>query len=188
MYVIYYRVAECKHDQQSRLTLWCDLVKVMIHFFGLYILVTDFRLFTICLTYITHVCFCLLCIGSGWNDWEGLASRIWSPFYCRACFPKDYPPQREWTMITLEEPMGWEEKTYLVLVIYAVMRNGWTERQSLSWLWATPKSFTNILLYHSQLLERKFGMLKFSMCLLSKYSFNNSTNYCHWTICWRHWL
>lgn len=115
---------------------------------------------------------------------EGLAFRIWSPFYCRACFPKDSPPQREWTMITLEEPMGWEEKTgccetsksYLVSVIYAVMRNGWTKRQSLS-------TYKHCLM---QQKERKIWNAEFSMCLQSKYSFY-PINYCHQTISWSHW-
>lgn len=106
---------KCKCDQKSRLIKW-----VMARFLCLFCLSeTDPRLFAVCWTliwlYIVLVCCCLSFRQLFQKQsivWEFItvAPRIWSPFYYRACFPRWYPPQMQWKVITSEEPVEWEER------------------------------------------------------------------------------
>lgn len=106
------RNIKCKCDQESRLTLtwWNELWHIFIGLFCL--LGTYSSLFTA----IYCPCLLLSLIHGHLFQKQRLtwqintdASRIWSPFYYRACFPRGFPPQLQWTVTTSEEPVEWEE-------------------------------------------------------------------------------
>ncbi len=159
-----------------------------MHLFGTFLcllclLERDSRLITVCYTLISCLSMLLSLIHRQFFQKQRIASqfitgasRIWSPFYYRACFPRCCPPQMQWTEKTSEEPVKWEKRKNCGNFSSTLFTSAERTRLLLETALYERQAFTSECEWEELWCVCLFGSGRFSWCLLLSFELWCSPN------------